>query len=283
MSRIDRRVLLGAASVAGVAVISRLTRTAQAGPLEPPAGPVASSGRTLDEIYNKVPGANGSGDGRIAIPGGTNVVTITQPGSYVLMGDIAVALIKGIVISASNVTLDLNGYTVSATNFGPGASLGISSNQSDIVVRNGTFRGNTNGVDISAGVNRLVLEDLRFSGVSTNGIRTVGTTCRNITIRRCIFEDFGSGANGILLAGACLRVEECTLARFNSSSSDGIVIDTGSVGVLVAGNTVMTETPIARNGIVFRSGVVGVYRDNTVVNFTNPYTSISGTDGGGNV
>ena len=39
-----------------------------AGPINPPAGPIAPTGQTLDAIFNKIPGGNGTGDGRTAIP-----------------------------------------------------------------------------------------------------------------------------------------------------------------------------------------------------------------------
>lgn len=284
MSDMDRRLLLGAAGVAGMAALAKLSGNAQAGPIDPPAGPVGPSGRTLDEIYNKVPGANGSGDGRIAIPGGTSVVTISQPGSYVLTGNITVPLIKGIIIAASDVTLDLNGFTVSSAQIGPGASLSISANQTDIVVRNGTFKGNTNGVDISSGVNRLILEDLRFTGVDMNGVRTVGTSSRNITIRRCCFEDLGVGSSpiGLRLSGTDIRVEQCTISRFNVNQAEGIRIE-NAVGVVLSGNTIMSDSANGVIGIRISTASLAVYRNNTVVGFPAAFSVGAAVDGGGNV
>src|SRR5262245_44146183 len=46
--------------------------------------------------------------------------TISQPGSYKLSGNLAVpAGVNGIYISASNVTLDLNGFTISGPTRSP--------------------------------------------------------------------------------------------------------------------------------------------------------------------
>src|SRR5215472_5508177 len=39
--------------------------------------------------------------------------TITQPGSYILTGNIVVSLGGGIEIASDNVTIDLNGFTIS--------------------------------------------------------------------------------------------------------------------------------------------------------------------------
>lgn len=83
-------------------------------------------------------------------------ITISQPGSYKLTGNLTVpAGVMGIEITADNVTLDLNGYTVrgpvtclrnSSTRIVSCSALdafafGIFSMQKDSVVRNGSVRG----------------------------------------------------------------------------------------------------------------------------------------------
>lgn len=82
-------------------------------------------------------------------------ISITQPGSYRLSGNITVAanVINGIVISANNVTLDLNGFHVSGpaptcSNFADPACASVSGvttlgfNQyTGIKVRNGAITG----------------------------------------------------------------------------------------------------------------------------------------------
>ncbi|MFT3686654.1 MAG: hypothetical protein QM783_17335 [Phycisphaerales bacterium] len=50
MNEFERRTLLGAAGIGAIAAMSKA-----GGPLNPPAGPVASTGRTLDEVYNRIP------------------------------------------------------------------------------------------------------------------------------------------------------------------------------------------------------------------------------------
>ena len=70
--------------------VATIAAAGHAGPLNPPAGVIAPTARTLTEIYNKIatPPAAGGYDGRIPIPAGTAPVTISQAGSYVLTGDI---------------------------------------------------------------------------------------------------------------------------------------------------------------------------------------------------
>ncbi|CAN5859136.1 hypothetical protein BH11PLA1_BH11PLA1_18080 [soil metagenome] len=131
---LDRRLLLGAAGLAGVAALSRLS---QAGPLAPPAGPVTSTSRPLGEIEPRTP------IGPATTPGdATSLYRITQPGSYYLTGNIqGVAGKHGILIAASDVTLDLNGFTLRGVG---GASQGFSGIAGDpafarTVLRNGTI------------------------------------------------------------------------------------------------------------------------------------------------
>ena len=90
MGSIDRRVILAGAGLAGVAALSRM---AKAGPLEPPQGPIQPTGRTLQEIYDKIArgGPSGTPEARIPIQGLTGTPTalycIKQPGWYYLTGN----------------------------------------------------------------------------------------------------------------------------------------------------------------------------------------------------
>lgn len=94
-----------------VLVLSTLTFFAAgaillAGPLDPPAGPVTSTYKTLTEVEPRtaISAANTPGDA-------DSLFKITQPGSYYLTGNIAgVAGKHGIEIASSGVTLDLNGF-----------------------------------------------------------------------------------------------------------------------------------------------------------------------------
>lgn len=77
-----------------------------AGPLTPPAGPVASTYKTLNEVEPRIAinFANTPGDA-------DSIYRITQPGSYYLTGNIVgVAGKSGVQIEANNVTIDLNGF-----------------------------------------------------------------------------------------------------------------------------------------------------------------------------
>jgi len=68
--------------------------------------------------------------------------TISQPGSYKLSGNLIVpgTVVSGLNITASNVTLDLNGFTISCT-CSPGIPIGIDSTGAGTTLFNGTISG----------------------------------------------------------------------------------------------------------------------------------------------
>ncbi len=130
----------GAAALSVLTALA-LSGVARAGNLTPPAGNVSGTMKTLDQV-----------EARIPIPGGVNPApfVITQPGSYYLTGNRVHTqnVSHSIKITVSNVTLDLNGFTIAAQNGGSGAyaimDQGDSGEQPDlvgIVVRNGIVAG----------------------------------------------------------------------------------------------------------------------------------------------
>src|SRR5260370_6407387 len=71
------------------------------GNLAPPGAP-APTMKSLDQIEARTPISSAP-------------FTISAPGSYYLTKDLSVTTGNGITISADNVTLDLNGFTISST------------------------------------------------------------------------------------------------------------------------------------------------------------------------
>ncbi|MEL6329148.1 MAG: right-handed parallel beta-helix repeat-containing protein [Planctomycetota bacterium] len=112
---------------------------ALAGPLTPPAGAVAPTGLTLQQVADQA-------ESRIAInqqntpSGGSALFEINQPGSYYLTGDVSgVSGGFGIRVNVPNVTIDLNGFAVRGL---PGSTSGIFLNRADSsTIRNGSVSG----------------------------------------------------------------------------------------------------------------------------------------------
>lgn len=185
-----RALLTGIGGLAAGALVA--ARPAHAGPLDPPAGPVTSTGKTLTEIEPRTPvnSTNTPGDA-------TALYRITQPGAYYLTANIAGASGKhGIVITTNGVTLDLNGFELAGV---VGSLDGVTSAGAFVrtcCVRNGTI-----------------------SGWSGSGVALVGYEhhVRDIHSRA----NLGSGIS----CGAAALIESCTAA--NNSAAGIVCLEAG--------------------------------------------------------
>ena len=121
--------------------------TSLAGPLNPPAGPVAPTHKTLTEIDPRIVinSTNTPGDND-ATP---STFKITTSGSYVLTSNVLLGPAKiGIEIAANNVVIDLGGFHL--TNFSTLPAISVSgSNLTNITLCNGSVSGAA-GIDLSA-------------------------------------------------------------------------------------------------------------------------------------
>lgn len=177
-------------------------------------------------------------------------VTLSQPGSFVLTGDLSPRSSSGIEITASRVSLDLNGFRVRCfvVAFPPppdpcGGADGISVAGSDVAVRDGVVSG-FGGNGISGGGN-LVVEAVRVVDNTGDGVLLGGGEVRRATIAR-------NGGDGVQRLSGRASVVESTVAdnggigirdvdlvrdnRVEGNASSGIVVGPGA---LVEGNTVI--------------------------------------------
>jgi len=160
--------------------------------------------KTLDQVEPRTP---------ISAPG-----TISDEGSYYLTQDIA----GRIVISADNVDLDLNGFSVRA---GTAASSSINASGHDnLSIHGGTILPGTSSTVAITQSSGILLRDLRVLNSPGNGILISGPT-GSVTIEDVRVES--SGANGvrILMLGA----ENVEVVFRNNT-----VIDSGSTAVAIA-------------------------------------------------
>lgn len=136
-----------------------VTVAANAGPIAPPAGPVSSTYKTLDEVEPRT-------------PIDTLGTTITMPGSYYLTDSLEAAFCgaAGITINADNVTIDLNGNTI-YHNFAcalAGIQI-IGGAHSNITIKNGAIRGFDLGID-AAVTTDCTFENLLIEGSVQAGL-----------------------------------------------------------------------------------------------------------------
>lgn len=140
---------------------------ASAGDLNPPAGPVMETMKPLDEVEPRI-AVNAENTPTL----GNAAFSISQPGSYYLTSDVVVAAGQNaIAIVTSDVTLDLNGFTIRGV---PGAQNGIVTTgfPRNIEVRNGALTDwPGNGILADSDGGRFI--NLRFENCDTYGINTI--------------------------------------------------------------------------------------------------------------
>jgi hypothetical protein len=158
------------------------------GSLTPPGAP-APTMKTLDQIEARTPISS--------VP-----FTISQPGSYYLTKNLNVTGGDAITINANQVTLDLNGFTVSSTApSATGSGIQLAANLADITILNGRIKGGVtnnggvfngpgfaNGIKYSAGL----LANVRVAGVSVSGCLNYGIYLNTGVVESCTVQTVGN-------------------------------------------------------------------------------------------
>ena len=281
MSDLERRALLGVAGLGAMAAL------AKAGPLTPPAGAVAPTGRTLDEVYNRI-SPSGAGNGRTPLVPGAGTTIITAPGSYVLTGPITRSGVC-LQINVSGVDVDLNGYTIDNSN--PTTNtVSIAVAAANVHVHNGTIIGGVRGVAAGTSTHGLRLSELSISNAKVAGI-ALGSGSIGNRIEDCRIIDTGASStaadgNLSILAMDCsstpgLRVRACQVVRLFYNGTGTPVfrgISCSGVGTVVEDCQVVNEVAITGTAYFM---VNALYKNNLATNFSVGYSN--GTNGGGNV
>ncbi len=189
-----------------------LTAIGFAGDLTPPPGPVSPTMLPLTQVEPRTPISASTTPGDA-----DSLFRITQPGSYFLTGDVVgVAGRSGIEIAASDVTIDLMGFTLR----GVAGSLGGIVEASlflRVAIRNGFVRGwGEAGVDlINSG---SIVDGLTLVSNGREGLR-VGSSS---VLRSCVAEF--NGLAGIV-AGTSSTIQDCISS---SNGAQGYLVNSRS-------------------------------------------------------
>lgn len=192
--------------------------TTLAGDLNPPAGPVAPTMKTIQEAEPRI------AINAVNTPGNASAVyRITQPGSYYLTESLTVVStsVDGIKILADGVTIDLMGFELIGP--GSGARDGINTSstaRTGIKVRNGTVRGwGSDGVSLLSPVSvNCVVEGV--SAIS-NGGRGIAVG-QYSSVRDCLAHLNGSAG---ISTWTYANVSDCTAS---DNGGDGFSVLSGS-------------------------------------------------------
>ena len=145
---------------------------------------------------------------------------ITAEGSYYLTANlIATGSTAGITISADNVTLDLNGFALVGGGSGNVTGINVPAAQKNILIRNGTVRGWTNGGINASNATNSVIQGIRLSNNTAQStfFNIAGLSVGNgSTVKDCLVAN-NTNSHGISVGNAC--------------TVSGCVVRTNSVGV----------------------------------------------------
>lgn len=237
---------------------------------------------------------------------------ITHSGAYQLTEDLHFEQLRGAAISveADDVSIDLNGATLSGTADASTLAVGIqSSSRSRITITNGRITGFYFGIDLRAPtdgqVRSHVVSDLVLSRNQYFGMRVVGAQSE---VQRCTILDTGGSTrpghtipHGVRLVGAGTVMRDCQvidlrLKRFDDGKGEivGVHFDAAKDSVFER-NLVVEQTDEADDqarpddskertfGIWINGGpekdTFVEVRNNTFVGFTVPVVFAPGSDG----
>jgi hypothetical protein len=235
MQSITHRVntfLLVLLVVMAAGIIAILANRASAGPLDPPNAP----GSTLPQVEPRSP-----------IPPvgwtGTFPIVINQPGSYFFTRDLTTTSAVGIQITSSDVTLDLNGFSLNGANVGADG-ITVSGQLADLTIENGNVRGWTqSAVGTASSANNLAVQSVFQDLKITNNYHGLdvdsGATVRRVTVEKNTYGigiwDLGNRYLGGLIAD-CIVSENSTTAiqvvANNVTVRDCVIDSNGVQGIL---------------------------------------------------
>jgi parallel beta-helix repeat protein len=275
---------LGWALVAALSLllIAMLAGGVEGGPLDPP-NPLGPSMKTLEEVEPRTPISS--------LP-----VVISTPGAYYLTDNLACNACASVAINitADNVDLDLNGFTMTCAPAPCSSTEGIVSGSTPRIIRihDGTIRGFRNGI-LAQPVVSSVFEDLNVYDNQSTGIAVEG---ENNVIRRCRAQynstgvSMGNGA-GVYQGGGI--VEDCTFmanSGFGLRLFSGVEVrnntalgNTGAVAIEAAGpDNDIHDNNVVGNSVGIKLPATGgnnMYRNSASGNTTNYDVGIGNTVG----
>lgn len=228
--------------------VAACSSAAFAGDLTPPGAPGPTM-KSLDVVEARTP-----------IFAADLPLTISQPGSYYLAENIVTGG-GGITIAASEVSIDLNGFSLAG---GTGTGIQDSGFRSNARVFNGSVRGWSGGGVVLDSVEGALVFDVTTSGNGSQGIWVNTGVVRNCVSTNDVLS-FSTGSYALAVTEGV--IESCA------------VIDSNGSGIWMGVNGTVrgvTVNNVAGNGVFLASG-------STLVDSTISTTGLDGVNGSSGV
>jgi hypothetical protein len=248
------------------------------GSLTPPAGTPTPTMKTLDQIEARTPISS--------LP-----YAINSPGSYYLTANLSVSTGDAIAINTNQVTLDLNGFTISSTaSPASGNAILLAASSKDITIINGHIKGGVgysngsysgsgflNGINVNnpGGDVSYAPFNVRVSGVSVSGclgsgiflnagsstvvesstVQTVGNYGINV---ESVSHSSANQCGGTAISASVIA--DCIASSTGSSAAVSANIATGCFAIATNGYAVSATNAV---------NCYGISTTNTAVNVSN--------------
>ena len=215
-----------------------------AGDLIPPAGPIVSTMKTLQQIEPRIPinSTNTPGDA-------DSTYKISRPGNYYLTDNLIGEFGKaGIEIEAANVTVDLMGFELVGV-FGSLDGIAGTSAPDGVTIRNGRVsKWGDDGIDLHTTAN-VVLESIVVSGAAGWGLDVgFNASIRDCTTSGCTIGIFVSGQANVSGCASYQNVADGFLIGWGSLVSDCISRDNGNDGYEIGNGVNVVDCASMSNG-----------------------------------
>jgi hypothetical protein len=162
-------------------------------------------------------------------------LSVGERSSFVVVKDLHSSGQDCLVLTSSNIYIDLNGFAISGS--GTGEGIVASSAIQGVTLRNGTVRGFAVGVSLGGSGN--FVEDVRVENNTDTGMFLgSGSIASHVIVQ-------GNWQDGAILSTACTFKDSSVRANGNSPTSKGLSAGPGST---VTGNTFLANTGIGLFG-----------------------------------
>ena len=202
---------------------------------------------------------------------------INQPGSYRVTQDLSCqSCPQCLLIDASNVTIDLQGHTISGDGSSSNSGIAVPQNSSlsNIEVRNGTVMSFGTGIDLSgtrgARVERVRVFDNQDNGISVGSNSVVASNIVNGMGRGIVVNEGAAGSlivdnvvSGNFILGVVVKTLGSTIrGNVVTRNTNGIDVLCPSLlsGNTIVNNTLNSDLLLQGSGCVLRDNLTGGVR-----------------------